>query len=344
MSSYNIRRLLLIPIILFGVTLIIFVMVAFLSPTQRAALYVRGELPKDPNGIQEIIDTYGLDDPIPLQYVRWLGQLARFDLGFSKTGKEPVTDVIRSRMPATVELALFASILIIVLGVRFGILAALKHNKLPDQLLRIFSILGTSTPIFVMGLLGIMIFAVQLGWLPTSGRLDPASQRLVDSDSWHTVTGMYTFDAVLNGNIQVFTDAVHHLILPVLSLTYLSVAVLLRVTRSSMLEVLGQDYVRTARAKGMGERAVIQKHARPNAMLPVVTLAGLTVVALLNGAAITETVFNWPGLGKRFVDAAVNLDVVTVLGLAVFSATVLIVGNLIVDILYAYIDPRVRLS
>jgi peptide/nickel transport system permease protein len=301
-------------------------------------------MPKTAGGFQKIIDKYGLDDPIHIQYIHWVGELARGNLGFSKTGKESVADVIRNHLPATAELAIYASILIIIFGVRLGILAALRHNKLPDQLLRVFSILGTSTPIFVLGLLGIMIFASYLHWLPTGGRLDPAYQRIVDGPTWHTITGMYSFDSILNANAGVFFNSVEHLILPVLSLTYISLAVMMRVTRSSMLDTLRQDYVRTARAKGLGERSVIQKHARPNAMLPVVTLAGLTVVGLLNGAAITETVFTWPGLGKRTVEAALNLDVVTVLGMTLFAAVVLIIGNLIVDILYAYIDPRVRLS
>jgi peptide/nickel transport system permease protein len=343
MTSYIVRRLLILPFILFSVTLLIFLMMSQLSPAQRAALYV-SDIPKTPDGLQAVIDKYGLDDPMPVQYARWVRHLASGDLGFSKTGKESVVEVIRHRWPASLELALYSSLLIVTIGIQLGIIAALRHNRWEDQSLRLFSIGGTSFPTFVIGLLLLMVFASVLGWLPAGDRLSVQMQRVVDSPSWHAVTRLYTIDSLLNRNLAVFTDAVQHLILPVLTLSVVNWAVLLRVTRSSMLDTLRQDYVRTARAKGLGERDVIQKHARPNAMLPVVTLAGLTVIGLMNGAAITETIFNWPGLGQKVVQAATNLDMVTVLGLTMFFATLLIIGNLIVDILYAYIDPRVRLN
>ena len=269
---------------------------------------------------------------------------AQGDLGFSKTGKEPVIDVILNHLPATIELALWAILPIVLVGIQLGIFAALKHNRLPDHILRIFSIIGTSTPSFMAGLLLLMFFAAQLQILPTGERLVPFYQRVVDAETWNSVTGMYTFDALINGRLDVFWDAFKHLILPIVTLSYISWAVLLRVTRSSMLETLRQDYVTTARAKGLKERAVIQKHARPNAMLPVVTISGGELVGLLNGVAITETVFNYPGIGKRFIEAATNLDIITVLGFVLFSGTLLIIGNLIVDVLYAYLDPRVRLT
>jgi peptide/nickel transport system permease protein len=343
MSAYIIRRLLILPFIVFAVTLMIFAMMSQVSPTQRAALYV-SDIPKTKDGLQKIIEKYGLDDPIPVQYFRWVKQIATGDLGYSKTGKESVMEVIQHRFPATLELALFASALIILLGVRLGIVAALRHNKWPDQTLRLFSIVGTSVPTFVIGLVLLMVFAAVLQWLPAGDRLSVQSQGLVDGPTWHGYTQLYTIDSLLNGNVNVFVDAVRHLLLPVLTLAIISVAVLMRVTRSSMLDTLRQDYVRTARAKGLTEHVVIQKHARPNAMLPVVTLAGLTVAGLLSGAVITETVFNWPGIGQKTVQAATNLDLVTVLGLTMFFAVILIIANLVVDILYALIDPRVRLS
>jgi peptide/nickel transport system permease protein len=291
-----------------------------------------------------LIEQYGLDDPIPQQYMRWVKSAAKGDLGFSKTGKQPVTVVIFSHLPATVELALWSIFPIIFVGIQLGILAALRHNKPVDHVLRIFSIIGTSTPSFMAGLLLLMYFAAYLGILPTGERLIPEYQRLVDGETWNTVTRMYTFDAIINGRFDVFWDAFKHLILPIVTLSYISWAVLLRVTRSSMLETLRQDYVTTARAKGLRERVVIQKHARPNAMLPVVTVGGFELIGLLNGVAITETVFNYPGIGKRFIDAATNLDIITVLGFVLFSGTVLILGNLCVDVLYAWLDPRIRLD
>jgi peptide/nickel transport system permease protein len=343
MTSYVIRRLLLLPLILFGVSLLIFIMISLLSPAQRAALFVP-DVPKRPGELERLIERYGLNDPMPQQYVRWLGQVARGNLGYSKTGKEPVALMIRNRFPATLELALWAAIPILVIGIRLGIAAARRHNQSADHGLRIFSILGTSMPTFVLGLLLLMVFAAQLGWLPTGDRLSPEAQRLVDSDQWHGVTRLITVDSLLNRRLDVFVDAVRHLILPVLTLSVVSWAVLLRVTRSSMLESLRQDYIRAARAKGLSESAVVQRHARPNAMLPVATLGGLIIIGLLNGVAITESIFNYPGIGQRFVDAATNLDVVTVLGLVLFSGTILILGNLVVDVLYVYLDPRVRLS
>jgi peptide/nickel transport system permease protein len=343
MTAYIIRRLLLLPVILFGVTVLIFLMLTQLSPTQRASLYV-SDVPKRQAELQKVIEQYGLDDPIPQQYVRWIGTVVRGDLGWSKTGKEPVIDVIFGHLPATIELAMWAIVPILFVGIQLGILSAMHHNRLPDHVLRIFSIVGTSLPSFLAGLLLLMFFAVVLGWFPTGGRLTLELQRLVDSPAWNNVTGIYTIDSLINGNLAVFTDAVHHLVLPVLTLSYLNWAVLLRVTRSSMLETLRQDYVRTARAKGLVESKVIQNHARPNAMLPVVTISGWLLIGLLSGVAITETIFTWPGIGQRFIAAASNLDVVTVLGFVLFNGMLLIIGNLVVDILYAYLDPRVRLS
>jgi peptide/nickel transport system permease protein len=343
MSAYIVRRLVLLPLILFGVVLLIFLMLTQLSPSVRAALYV-SDIPKTPHGLEDIIIKYGLNDPVPVQFGRYIKQIAHGDLGFSKTGKQPVADLIKHRLPATAELAIYASIIIIFLGIRLGIVAALKHNKWQDQVLRAGSIIGTSSPTFVYGLLALLVFAAMLHLLPAGNRLSPQYQAVVDGPAWHPLTNMYTVDSLLNGRIDVFGDSVQHLILPVLILAVVGLATELRVTRSSMLETLRQDYVRTARAKGMPEHDVIQKHARPNAMLPVVTIASLSFIFLLNGAAITETVFNWPGVGKSFVDAATNLDIVTVLGMTLFFATLLIVGNLIVDVLYAYLDPRVRLN
>lgn len=344
MTAYVVRRLMIMPLILFGVTILIFTMLTQLSATQRAALYV-ADVPKKPADLQRLIDQYGLDDPVPQQYVRWLGNVAKGDLGFSKTGKEPVADLIWRLLPATLELALWSALPIIFIGVRLGVLSALQHNKLPDHIMRIFSIVGTSTPSFVAGLLLLMVFSARLGILPTGERLTPDNIGIVDDpEQWLSVTRMYTVDALINLRFDIFWDALKHLILPVITLSYINWAILLRVMRSSMLETMRQDYVRTARSKGLDYTTVIQKHARPNALLPIITLGGGLLIGLMNGVAITETVFNYPGLGKRFVSAASNLDIVTVLGFTLFNGSVLIVGNLIVDVLYATVDPRVRLN
>jgi len=345
MINYIIRRLMLLPLTLFGVTVLIFLMISMLSPTQQLAGCVRpSDRPISPEEYQKLIAQCGLDRPIYERYLNWLGNLAHGNLGFSRMGKEPVTTVIASRLPATIELALWAIVPIVAVGVQLGILAALRHNQHTDQVLRIFSIVGTSLPTFVAGLLLLMLFAVYLGWLPTGDRLAPVFQRVVDDPNWRGVTGLYTVDALVNGRLDIFWDALKHLLLPVMMLSYLSWAVLLRVTRSSMLETLRQDFVTTARAKGLPERAVVQRHARPNAMLPVATVVGFELIGLLGGLPITESVFNWPGIGRAFVSAATNLDIITVLGFVLFNGMVLIVGNLVVDVLYAWLDPRVRLA
>ncbi len=344
MTAYIVRRLLIMPFILFGVTLLIFGMLTQLSATQRAALYV-ADVPKKGADMQRVIDQYGLDDPIPQQYVRWIRNVARGDLGFSKTGKEPVATLIWRLLPASLELAIWSALPILLIGIRLGILSARQHNRLPDHVMRVFSIIGTSTPSFVAGLLLLMVFSARLGILPTGERLVPNNQGIVDDASqWISVTRMYTFDALINGRLDIFWDALKHLILPIITLSYVNWAILLRVMRSSMLETMNQDYVRTARAKGLDFNTVVQKHARPNALLPIITLGGGLMIGLMNGVAITETVFNYPGLGKRFVSAASNLDIVTVLGFTLFNGVVLIIGNLIIDMLYATVDPRVRLN
>jgi peptide/nickel transport system permease protein len=206
-----------------------------------------------------------------------------------------------------------------------------------------FSIVGTSFPTFVFGLLVLMIFYANLQWFPP-GRLSDTYNRVVLSPEFHRYTSLLTFDALLNGRFDVFFDALRHMILPILTLSYISWATFLRVVRSSMLETLRMEYITTARAKGLPEKDVIYKHARPNAMIPAVTLAGFSVVGLLGGVVITETVFTYPGIGQAAAQAAQQLDVVTILGFALFNGFILIVSNLVVDVLYALVDPRVRLS
>lgn len=343
MTAYIARRLALLPVILFGVTLLVFALFSQLSAGQRAALYV-SDLPRTADAVQRVIDRYGLEDPFPQQYARWIGQVVRGNLGFSTTGKEPVTLVIRHHLPATLELALWSCVPILAVGIYLGIVAAAHHDRPVDQVLRIGSTVAASTPLYLIGLAALLVFAATLGWLPAGDRLSPAAQGAVDGAAWRPLTGMYTVDALLNGRLDVWTDAVRHLLLPVISLSVVSWAYLLRVTRASMLEALGQDYVRTAVAKGVPERSVVLRHAWSNARLPVTTLAGLTIVGLLGGVAIIETVFNWPGLGNRFIQAAVSLDVVTTLGLTLLVATTVIVGNLVVDVLSAWLDPRIRLT
>ena len=354
MSAYIIRRLLVLPLVLLGVTLLIFIMLQALGPVERSALYVR-DVPKNDNQVQAIIRRYGLDEPLPVQYWNWLvgrvdpetgktvGGVLRGDLGYSRTGSEPVIDVLKRRAPISLELALWSMVPIVVIGVWMGVMAALNHNKLIDQGARVFAIIGYSFPTFIFGLLMLLVFYAKLDWFPP-GRLSTQYSLEVLQEGYNQYTNMVTVDALLNLRFDIFLDGVRHLVLPVLTLSYLSWALLLKVTRSSMLEALRQDYVRTARAKGLAERVVVNRHVLKNALIPVTTVAGLTVAFLLNGVVITETIFSIPGLGSAAAAAAVSLDVLTLLGYALFTAVLLVTVNLFVDVTYAFLDPRVRLQ
>jgi peptide/nickel transport system permease protein len=353
MVNYIIRRLLVLPIILIGVTMLIFAMIQFLSPEERSALYVR-DIPKNQAMMDGIIKRYGLKDPIYMQYWHWLvgrtdtsgslvGGILRGEFGYSRSGNREVAAIIEDRFPATIELAIYAVIPIVGIGIWLGILAAVNHNKFVDQVARVFSIIGYSFPTFIFGLMLLMFFYAQLRWFPI-GRLSDWANAVIATPTYHEYTRLVTIDAVLNGRIDILWDAIRHLILPVITLSYVSWAVFLRVTRSSMLETLRQDYVVTARAKGVAENNVVNKHARPNALIPVVTLGGLQVASLLGGVVFTETIFNYPGIGSAAASAASQLDVVTVLAFTLLTAAILIVANLVVDVLYGFLDPRVRLS
>lgn len=354
MTTYIIRRLLLVPLLLFGVTVIIFGVLQFLGPVERSALYVK-DFPKNEKQIDGIIKKYGLDKPIYVQYWRWLvgvkdpatgareGGILFGDFGYSRTASQPVIDIIKNRFPNTLDLALWAVFPMLSVGIWLGVQAAVHQNGFIDQAARIFSIIGTSFPTFVFGLLVLMFFYAHLQWFPPGKMSDWVSQ-IVYSGNFHWYTHLLTIDALLNGRLDIFWDALRHMILPILTLSYINWATFVRVTRSSMLETLRMDYVTTARAKGLKENVVINKHARPNAMISITTLAGFSVVGLLGGVVITETVFNYPGIGKAAADAAAQLDVITVLGFAIFNGLVLILSNLVVDVLYGIIDPRVRLA
>jgi peptide/nickel transport system permease protein len=342
MIRYIIRRLLILPIILFGLSILIFGLLQTLDPTERATLYVT-QPPKTAQALQDVIHKYGLDQPIYVQYWRWLKAMLHGDMGWSKTAQMPVLQAIRDYFPATLELALWAFIPIIAGGVYLGIQAALHHDKAVDQAARIFSIVGYSFPTFVFGLLALMLFYAKLNWLQP-GRLSDWATVVVYSPVFHQYTGMMTIDSLLNLRLDIFWDALKHLILPAITLSYVYWALILRVMRSSMLEVLGQNYVSTARAKGLPEARVISKHARPNALIPVATVGGLLLVGLLNGVVITETVFNYHGMGYFVAQAALNFDAVSVLGVTLFQGALLIIANLGVDVMYTVLDPRIRLE
>jgi len=345
MLAYIIRRFLLLPIIILGVTFLIFCVFSLLSPMERLATYIHDPSTlKNPQSVERLINKYHLDDPFPLGYINWLKRIVRLDLGWSQTANQSVWDAICQRFPATLELVLYSIIPVILVGIWLGVISAVHHNDMLDQTIRVTAIIGWSLPTFVFGLLVLFIFYGILDWLPP-GRLSSWAQDIVyASSNFHSYTHLITIDALLNGNISIFLDALRHLIAPIITLSYISWAFLLRITRSSMLDTLRKDYVRMARSKGVDEHTVIHLHAKRNALIPVITVAGMMIIGMLGGVMITETIFTYPGLGFWAATAAQQLDSGSVISFALLFATLMIVGNLIVDISYALIDPRVRLE
>lgn len=341
MTRFILKRLAFLPLVLFGVTLLLFSCLQFLTPEMRAALYVKD--PRQLSQLDAVINKYGLNKPLPIQYGIWLKQVVKGDLGYSETAKMEVSEAIKAFFPATLELTIAAFVPILFLGVFFGTLSAVYKDKWLDQATRFVAITGYSLPSFVLGLMLLMVFYGQLQWFPP-GRYSLDVDLLVNSEEFRHFTGLLTLDALLNGEFEAVIDLLKHLVLPATTLIYISVALLLRITRSSMLEELGKDYVRTARAKGLPNSIVIRRHALRNALVPVVTLSSLVFIFLLGGVVITETVFDYPGLGRWGVIAAQQLDIPAVLGTTLLAASLFVVANLISDILYAVVDPRIRVS
>lgn len=342
LRAYVIRRLLLMIPTLIGVSLLIFAVMQFFSPMQRVSLYV-SEQPKEVKSIEQIMDKYGLNDPIVVQYYNWMREVLRGNLGWSRTINYPVMKAILLRIPATAELAIISAPIIIFVGIYLGVKSAVHRDGLIDHSTRIFSIFGWSLPTFWLGLILIAIFSVGLHWFPT-GRLGPSANVFVHSSGFVRYTGMNTVDALLNGQLWIFIDAVRHLVLPTITLVIVIIAIIVRVMRSSMLEALNKGYIITARAKGLDQSEVINKHARRNALIPVVTISGMLVAGMLTGLVITEYVFNIHGIGEFAANAALNLDAPAILGFALFTGALYVTANLIVDILYAFLDPRIRLG
>ena len=341
MLKFCLKRFAFLPLVMFGVTFLLFFCLQFLSPEMRASLYIKD--PRQLSQLDAVIEKYGLRKPMPVQYAIWLKQVVRGDLGYSETAKMPVAEAIRAFFPATFELTLLTFFPILIVGVFFGVLSAVHKDRLIDHVTRFVAITGYSLPSFVLGLVLLMVFYGRLHWFPP-GRYTLETDMLVHLDSFRHYTGLLTLDCLLNREGQAFIDVIKHMILPACTLLYISVALLLRITRSSMLEELSKDYVRTARAKGLPERVVIRKHALANALIPVVTLSSLLFIGLLGGVVITETVFDFPGIGRWGVQAAQQLDVPGVLGSTMLAAFLFVMANLISDMLYAVVDPRIRVG
>jgi peptide/nickel transport system permease protein len=333
MISFLARRLAGLVFVLVGVSVITFALTQ-LVPADPAVSALGQNAREDQ--IKAFREQYGLDRPPLEQYLTYAGRLLRGDLGISIRTRRPILDDLRDYLPATLELSLAAMLVAVVGGIALGIVSALNRNNVVDGFARVFALVGGSLPIFFLGLLGLAIFYSRLRWLPGPGRLDAVLSPPP------RVTGMFTVDSLLAGNMALFRNAVAHLVLPALTLGYFSAAVLLRMTRSAMLEVLGNDYIRTARAKGLRDGAVVLRHALKNAMIPVLTTIGVTFGSLLSGAVLTETIFAWPGLGRYATASAVSLDFPAVMGVTLVAAVIYPVINLLVDLGYRLLDPQVQ--
>jgi peptide/nickel transport system permease protein len=331
MTQYILRRLLLLVPVMLGVTFFAYSML-LLTGDPTSALAGEHATPEMREAVRERL---GLNDPLPVQYARFLTQIAQGDLGRSVMTHSPVASELRLFFPATMELALAAMIIAVLLGVPLGALAGYRHNTIVDLGTMFGSLVGVSMPIFWLALMLLWVFGLKLGWFPTTGRLDPEVEL-------RTITNLYVLDSLLTGNSRALVDSLHHLALPALALSTIPTAFIARITRSAMLDVLGEDYIRTARAKGLRESVVLVQHALKNAMLPVVTVIGLQTGSLLAGAILTETIFAWPGMGRWIVNAIVarNFPVVQA-GVLVF-AFIFVFVNLVVDISYAWLDPRIH--
>lgn len=334
MAQYILRRLLQIIPVFFGVTLLAFSLIHFI-PGDPAQIML-GER-ATPEALQELREQLGLNDPLYIQYGRFLSHILSGDLGRSIVTHEQVSKELATFFPATLELTLAAMLVAVVVGLTAGIIAAVKQYSLFDNISMVGALFGVSMPIFWLGLMLIYLFAQTLGWFPPSGRLGTEF-------SVPMITGLVTVDALLSGDLAAFRDALWHLALPALALGTIPMAIIARMTRSSMLEVLRQDYIRTARAKGLAEWLIVIKHALRNAFLPVLTVIGLQFGSLLGGAVMTETIFSWPGIGRYIYSAIMARDFPVVQSSIVFIAMLFVLINLLVDLLYTYIDPRIRYS
>lgn len=334
MVKYIIKRLLLLIPVLIGVSILAF-FVMHMFTTDPAATILGQHATQDQ--IQALREQLGLNKPIYVQYWDFFKGMLHGNLGDSLMTKTPVLKEILARFPATIELALTAVILASIFGIFMGIVSAIKQNSIIDYICMVISLLGVSMPIFWLGLIFILFFAVQLHLLPASGRIDIGLEPA-------RITGMYLLDSLITGNMPAFFSSLKHIMLPAIALGSTSTAIIARMTRSTMLEVVRQDYIRTARAKGLLEKPVILGHAFKNALIPVITVIGLQLGSLLGGAVLTETVFSWPGVGKYAVDAILASDYPVVQGTVMMMAVIFVLVNLIVDIIYAFIDPRIKYS
>lgn len=332
MVKYILKRLLMLIPVLIGVSLIVFILLRVAAPDP--APVVLGEHATE-ESMEAWREASGLNDNIVKQYVDFIVNAVQGDFGESYYTNTSVIEEIGARFPATIEIAIFAIIVASIFGILIGVIAAVKKNSIVDNASMVLSLVGVSIPIFWLGILLIILFTKVLGWLPASGRIDVTF-------SVNEITGLYLVDTLIAGDFAAFKNALWHLILPGMTLALYTLAIISRMTRSSMLDTLNQDYIRTARSKGLSEGKVIIKHGLRNALMPIVTVIGLQLGSLLGGAVLTETVFAWPGIGSYTVECINKSDFPVIQAVVLIIATIFVFMNLIVDIIYAFLDPRIK--
>jgi ABC-type dipeptide/oligopeptide/nickel transport system permease component len=340
MVTFIIRRLLTLPLMLVAVTVLVVLLMQLIPPEQRAKQFVKKK--EDLQRLEQIVQRYGLDQPFHVQYWSWAKEALQGNLGFSQVSGKPVLQTIRERFPATLELALYAFIPIIALGIWLGVLAALNKRKLLDSILSLAAITSYSLPTFVVGFYLLALFYGGLRILPGVGNISNEHSLYFITGDVSRVTGLLSIDTLLSGRFEVFWDVIKHLILPVTTLVIFSSALIMQTMRASLLETLSSDYVRTARAKGLSNRSVHFKHALRPALLSIVTLSIWVIGGLLTGSVFTETIFGYPGIGLWGVQAAGSSDYPSILGFTLFTAVVVVLTTMVGDILYAVVDPRVK--
>ena len=331
--AFLLRRIVGIAAVMIGVSVITFA-ISHVIPTDPVAAAL-GDHATDEQ-IAAFRTEYHLDRPLPERYLTYVTGIVHGDLGKSIRTRRAVLDDLADSFPATLELSFTALLVSIVVGVPAGIWSAISRGRVPDIIVRLLALAGGSMPVFWLGLIVIGLFYYQLGWFPGGGRIDT----FVSPPP--TRTGLFVIDSLLAGDLDALRSSLVHLVLPALTLGYFSTAVVTRMTRSSMLEVLGQDYMRTAKAKGLRESVIVLRHGLRNALIPTITVIGLTFGSLLSGAVLTETIFSWPGLGRYATASAVSLDFPAVLGVTLLAAIVYPVANLVVDVAYYWLDPRIQ--
>lgn len=306
-----------------------------------AAAWLTEKTAGNPDIRAKIIQEHHLDEPLVNQYYYYIVDLSHLDLGNTgrQYGGRPVSNVLFERFPATFELSMVAMVMCLIIGIPLGIISAVKKDKWADHFVRLFSLIGVSMPVFWFGLILQLFFAYQFKILPLDARFDSIAWGIEPPAK---VTGLYLIDSLFELNLDKFFISLKHLILPAFSLAYIYVAIIARMMRSSMLEAMTQDFIRTARAKGLSEASVILKHGLRNAMIPTTTVAGLAFGGLLAGAVMTETIYSWPGIGRFSVDAIAATDFASIMGFTLLIVFLYVFSNLLVDILYTYLDPRVK--